>query len=146
MKLRIRRTVDVPGQTGPVDHANLIRERRPHAILIVLDGGTPSSQCPTWLDPFCERVDYLLRQDKRLQKKIKGIFVALNKRDAIRRTTDFEARKRKVRECLVGGLSEVFGKQTAKRIPIMPTIAVQTKYESKLIDALIRRIAKEIAK
>ncbi len=146
LRLRIRRTVDVPGQTGPVDHANLIKERRPHAVLIVLDGGMPVSQIPEWLDPFCERVDHLFRQERRLVKKIKRIFVALNKRDIIRRTVNFEARKRTVRERLVSGLSEVLGRQTANRIPIMPTIAVKTIHGSTMIDALIRRIAKEIAK
>ena len=146
LKLRIRRTVDVPGQTGPVEHANLIRERRPHAVLIVLDGTHTCKQLAEWMDPFCERLDHLLREDKRVARKLRGIVVALNKRDRVRRTTDYDARKRQVRSCLVNGLSEVLGRQFAKSISTLPTVAVQSKHGTTMLDALIRKIARQLAK
>lgn len=146
LKLRMRRMVDVPGQTGPVEHANLVRERRPHVILIVLDGSRSANESKQWLDQFLERLDYVFRQDNRLQKKIRGIFVAINKRDAIRRKADFETRKDELQICLVSGLGDVIGKQAAKAILVMPTIAVQTSEGSILLDTMIQRIAKKVAK
>ncbi|GAA5510027.1 GTPase domain-containing protein [Novipirellula caenicola] len=146
LKLRVRRTIDVPGQTGPVEHANLVRERRPHCVLIVLDSSKPIDTVSRWLSPFCERLDHIYREDSRLLKKNRGLFVALNKRDAVRRTTDFDARQRHVKKCLVNGLGDVIGKQSAKAIPVMPTIAVQSRDGSELLDSLIRKVAKQVSR
>ena len=88
----------------------------------------------------------MLRKDKPLRNKIRGVFVALNKRDLVRRKTDYAGRRKKVGECLVHGLGHVLGRQAAKSIPILPTIAVQTKHGTRMVDALIRTIAKQVTK
>ena len=41
LKLRVRNAVDVPGQDGPLAHANLVKQRRPHAVVVFLDGTKP---------------------------------------------------------------------------------------------------------
>lgn len=146
LKLRVRRTVDVPGQTGPEEHANLVRVLRPHAILIVFDASTPAKEYKDWIVPFCERLDYLIRENGAIKKKIKGFFVALNKRDLVRTDRDFLARQKAVKKALLNGLSDVFGRQTASRIPVLPTISINSNLETKLLDALTRQIAKQVAK
>lgn len=146
LNLRIRRTIDVPGQTGPVAHADLVNEFRPHVLLVVLDSSTSASALSSWLDPFCERLEHHYRADKRLLRKNRGIFVALNKRDLVARQKDYDARKRRVTERLLQGLGQVLGKQTANAIPVMPTIAVHNQNDSALLDELIKRIAKQISR
>lgn len=146
LKLRVRRTVDVPGQTGPVEHANLVRERRPHAILIVFDASTPAKSYADWIEPFSERLDHIIREKAAIRNKIKGIFVALNKRDLVRTEKDFLARQKAVQKALLAGLGDAFGRQIASQIPVLPTISISSSAGTKLLDALTRRIAKQVAK
>jgi hypothetical protein len=146
LKLRVRRTVDVPGQTGPVQHANLVRERRPHAILMVFDASTPAKSYVDWLDPFSERLDHIVRDNAAVKKKIKGIFVALNKRDLVRSERDFLARQKAVQNALLSGLRDAFGREMANQIPVLPTISISNHIGTKLLDALTRRIAKQVSK
>ncbi|BBO32096.1 hypothetical protein PLANPX_1708 [Lacipirellula parvula] len=146
LKLRIRRTVDVPGQTGPVEHANLVRDRRPHAILIVFDANSSVKSLQEWLDPFCERIDAIFREDSSLQRKLRGVFVALNKRDLVQ-SHHFSARQAKVKKCLLDGLGPIHGVQKAKAIPVVGTIAIKVDGgDARLLDTLIRTIAKQIRK
>lgn len=146
IKLRVRRAVDVPGQTGPVEHANLVRERTPHVVLIVLDSTDTQAKLKEWISQFCERFEHHFEEDGKIEKSLKGVFVAMNKRDLVTKSQIFEGRLKEVKRLFFSGLSDALGKTAARSIPTLPVTAVKSSYETTLIDALIRRIAKQVSK
>ena len=146
LKLRLRRSVDVPGQIGPTAHAQLVKERRPHAVILLLDCGRTQSGIVKWLDEFFEQIDQLFIDDPRLKRKIKTIKIILNKRDKIGRQSDYTKLEKAVRQSVLDGISNSLGKSAAKKMQILPCVSVETKkYGSKLIDVVIKKIAKSVS-
>ncbi len=41
LELKVKKGVDVPGQIGAIEHANIAYSRNPHAIVVILDVTTP---------------------------------------------------------------------------------------------------------
>lgn len=142
--LNVRRTVDTPGQTGPVQHATLVGERKPHAIVIMLDCTKAASTTIGWLRLFCNRLDTVLRKGHHTRKKLSEITVVLNKRDKIdsERCEELAA---SVREVLVRHLSVILGTDRAKTLPILECISIQTPQGSGLIDAVLAHLAEQLA-
>ncbi len=142
--LNVRRTVDTPGQTGPVQHASLVGERKPHAIVIMLDGSKPIGATINWLSLFCNRLDTVLRKSRHVQKKLREIAVVLNKRDKIDADECGELTVG-IREVLHRHLSVVFGADRVGAIPIFECISIQTPQGTALIDAVLAHLAQQLA-
>jgi hypothetical protein len=62
LELSVRTVVDVPGQVGPIEHANLAFQERPHAIILFTDltapfTGPEEKASSAWLTAFCKRLE-----------------------------------------------------------------------------------------
>lgn len=141
--LNVRRTVDTPGQTGPIQHASLVGERKPHAIVIMLDGSKPISATIHWLSLFCSRLDTVLRKGRHAHRKLREIAVVLNKRDKMDRDQCDELTAG-VREVLHRHLSVVLGADRVGAIPIFECISIQTPQGTALIDAVLAHLAQQL--
>ena len=58
-RLNVRRAVDTPGQVGPIQHANLVGQRKPDGVILVLDcsktaPSTVRSTVPVLDRPVCK--------------------------------------------------------------------------------------------
>lgn len=145
LKLKVRKLLDEPGQIGPVAHANLVKTQRPHAILVILDVSETAEYLKAWVGEFCENLERVLREDKRLVKKIRSFIVVLNKKDKVSIENHFISRKKTVKKSVVDGLGPVLGRQQSKTIPIMPCVSVLTEHGTTLIDSVISTLAKQVA-
>ncbi len=146
LKLRVRKSLDQPGQNGPIAHANLVKEKRPHGLLMILDASQKMNDTNKWVKEFCLNLDRVLREAPTAQKKLKSIVVCMNKRDLVTNANHMQSRIDGVHSTLVGGLSAVLGKQRASEIPVLPCVSVlKEEYGSTLADTLIATIAKELS-
>ena len=145
LTLNVRRAVDTPGQTGPIQHANLVGVRKPHAVIVLLDSSKPITATAGWLRLFCNRLDTLLRRGSYTKRKLREIVVLLNKRDKIGKR-DFEQLSQEVRDELNRYLSVVLGKKRVGAIPILECIAIQTPQGTALIDEVIVHLAHHLAR
>jgi hypothetical protein len=62
LQLIFRSLKELPGQYGPVAHANLAFEHRPHALIVMSDltaplTGEPEKVASTWLEEFCKHLE-----------------------------------------------------------------------------------------
>lgn len=146
LDLKVRSTTDLPGQLNGDGHANTLRDQRPHAAIIFLDGTKSQGDIVTWVDDFCSRLEAILIEDKRLRKKLSTLIFVINKRDKL---TDkqYSSRKTAVSKAVKAGLAGALGKERAAKIPIMPCVSVSTeRYGVSLIDRLIEKLAKDLKK
>jgi GTPase SAR1 family protein len=143
--LKVRRAVDTPGQTGPVDHASMVGERKPHAVIIVLDSSKEPATFLRWLHLFCNRLDTVLRKGSFAKKKLDGVLVLLNKRDRISKKK-FNELKEQVAEVLARHLSVSMGADRAEAIPILECVSVQTRRGSAMIDSVIDQLMERLAR
>lgn len=146
LKLRVKRTVDVPGQTGPAAHAELLAKRRPDVLMILLDAGCKVSENADWLTQFCDRLDHLARQDSALLAKTKHILIVVNKVDALPAGTSYADHEKALRDVLRASLQGAFSKSQIDSIPIQPCVAIQSPSGSLMIDNVIEKIGKMVAK
>ena len=142
--LNVRRTVDTPGQTGPVQHASLVGQRKPHAVVIMIDSSKPVAATVNWLRLFCNRLDTVLRKSHPARKKLREIIVVLNKRDKVS-DDESEELTAKVRDVLKQYLSVILGAEQAKTIPVLECISIQTSEGSALIDNVLTCLAEQLA-
>lgn len=143
--LNVRRTVDTPGQTGPVQHASLVGQRKPHAVVIMIDCSKPVATTVSWLRLFCNRLDTVLRKGRHTYKKLNGIIVVLNKRDKVG-DDECDELIESVREVLNRHLAVILGADRAKAIPVLDCISVQTPQGSALIDTVLAHLAEQLAR
>ena len=144
LALNVRRAVDTPGQTGPIQHASLVGLRKPHAVIILLDSSKAARTSISWLRLFCNRLDTVLRRGSYTKRKLREVVVLLNKRDKISKS-QFEELQESVREELDRYLSVALGKKRAHAVPIMECISIQTPRGSALIDQVIAHLAQRLA-
>jgi len=88
LEVSVKTAVDLPGQYG-VPLADAVFERRPHALVILLDvsreldgdddGGVP---CAGWLTNFCIRFDQRWLADPG-RNRLRCVIVAMNKMDLV---------------------------------------------------------------
>ncbi len=142
--LNVRRTVDTPGQTGPIQHASLVGERKPHAIIIMLDCSKAISTTVNWLRLFCNRLDTVLRKGHHARRKLREIVVVLNKRDKIA-ANECEELTASVRQVVRRHLSVILGADRARTIPILECISIQTAEGPALIDTVLAHLAEQLA-
>ncbi|WP_420326102.1 GTPase domain-containing protein [Mameliella sp.] len=145
LKLNVRKSLDEPGQVGPMEHANLVKLRKPHAILLVLDVSQPIEENKKWLLEFCEHFERVLQETGPLKKKIKSIIVVLNKRDKVANSAHYSSRSKAVRKILTSSLGGVLGAHRAKAIPVLPCVSVLSDgHGTAQIDAVISTFAKQV--
>lgn len=145
LRLRVRKALDQPGQLAPITQATLIKEKRPHAVIVILDSTATIADLKNWIAEFCEHADRVFRESSALRRKIRSFIVCLNKRDKLNTRQQYSSRSVAVRRGLNDGLASTFGTSYVKGIPIMQCVSVQTsEYESSLIDDVIVAIAKQV--
>ena len=144
LALNVRRAVDTPGQTGPIQHASLVGLRKPHAVIVLLDSSKAARSSISWLRLFCNRLDTVLRRGSYTKRKLREVVVLLNKRDKIS-NSQFEELQESVREELDRYLSVALGKKRAHAVPIFECISIQTPQGSALIDQVIAHLAQRLA-
>jgi signal recognition particle receptor subunit beta len=142
--LKVRRTVDTPGQVGPIQHANLAGRRKPHALIILLDCTKTVSTSVQWLRLLCDRLDTVLRKTPSAKRRLSQVIVLLNKRDKVGARKPDQLRQG-VREVLNQHLSVVLGAARVDSIPILDCISVRTEEGTALIDEVIRELAGRLA-
>lgn len=146
LDLKVRSTTDIPGQLNGDGHANTLRDERPHAAIVFLDGTKKQSEIIAWVDDFCSRLEAILMEDTRLRKKLRTLIFVLNKRDKLT-DKEYASRKSAISKAVKDGLSGALGKERAAKVQIMPCVSVSTeKYGVSLIDKLIEKLAKELKK
>ena len=106
--LRVRRTVDTPGQVGPLQHALLVARHRPHAVIVLLDCSSDPSATRRWFCLFCATLDSVLRKASSGARRLQELVVILNKRDKIE-DREFAQLRQAVREALERFLSVAWG-------------------------------------
>ncbi len=143
LALNVRRTVDTPGQTGPVQHAGLVGERKPHAVVVMVDCSKPLAATIHWLDLFCDRLDTVLRRGRHICGKLREIVVVLNKRDKIDSEAFGELAAR-VRGVLDRRLTVVLGPERTAAIPLLECICVQCPQGPALIDNVLACLAERL--
>lgn len=147
LELHVKRAVDIPGQIGAIEHANLAFERNPHGIVLFLDStkpikGKPDRGSLAWLDEFVEQFEDLWSvKGKRKKNRLKSLTVVFNKVDKDAHNK-LEKNRSKFRSVL-RRLTHSKGSRV-KRIRIMPCIAINNSEGTKFIDAIITSIAKDI--
>ncbi|OHB61819.1 MAG: hypothetical protein A2Y76_07270 [Planctomycetes bacterium RBG_13_60_9] len=142
--LRIRRTVDTPGQVGPLQHALLVARRKPHAVIVVLDcSGDPRSML-RWFCLFCNALDSVLRKVFPVARRLQEMVVILNKRDKVD-DKEFAKLQQAVRKVLERYLLVVWGEERVASIPIVECISVRTARGTALIDGVIAQLAERLA-
>src|SRR5438552_1360255 len=62
LQLEVQSAVELPGQYGSVNHANMAFRHRPHAIIILIDltnsiQGNSVRAAAAWLEEFCKRYE-----------------------------------------------------------------------------------------
>jgi hypothetical protein len=142
--LNVRRAVDTPGQTGPIQHASLIGTRKPHAVIVLLDSSKAARTSISWLRLFCNRLDTVLRRGSYTKRKLREVIVILNKRDKIDKQK-FDGLRDQVRDELDRYLSVALGKKRAATVPIMACTCIQTPQGATLIDEVIAHLAHRLA-
>lgn len=142
--LRVRRTVDTPGQVGPLQHALLVARHRPHAVIVLLDCSTESSATLRWFCLFCDALDSVLRKASSGARGLREIVVILNKRDQIE-NPQFTNLHQAVRETLERLLSVVWGAAWVRSIPILQCTSIRTGRGTALMDACVARLAARLA-
>ena len=146
LKLHIRRFWDTPGQLGPMAHANLINEVRPHAVLLILDSTARVVDLKDWVLDFCVHVERVFHDSPASKENLRAFVCVLNKTDKQKGAQYFRSRSQAVRAYLAKGLARTFGPR-AKAIPILQCVSVMTEHHnSRLIDAVIAKLAMQVKK
>ncbi len=144
LALNVRRAVDTPGQTGPIQHAHLVGERKPHAVIILLDSTKSLAATGRWLRTFCDQLDTVLRHARYTRRKLREIVVLLNKRDKID-NHELTELCQMVRTALDRYLAVALGRDRCAAIPVLECISVQTPQGPALIDTVITHLAEHLA-
>lgn len=155
--LRIRRITDIPGQYGATQHANLVREHEPHVLVIVLDCTQSVKSLRQWVSEFCERLAELLAESDNLKGRLSSITFLLNKCDRIpgasshnrhtnqRSNSKIDRIRETVNREVTTELKPVYGGKSTGRFSVRKSIAVENEDGDRLLKAVIKKIATELA-
>jgi len=141
--LRVRRSVDTPGQVGPLHHAVLVARRKPHAVIVILDCSSDPRGTLRWFCLFCNALDSVLRKVPSAAGRLQEIMVLLNKRDKID-DKEFAKLRQAARKALERFLSVVWGDERVRSIPILECVSVRTERGTALIDGAIAQLAERL--
>jgi GTPase SAR1 family protein len=149
LELTIKRVVDVPGQIGAAQHAQLAYERNPHAIVIFMDltaplKGAEDRSSAAWLTEFSKRYEALWRAGNRKKHRIKCIIIVLNKLDKST-ARKVESTKKEFQKIIKAELHDGLGKMQSNA-SILPCVMVSNPEEEKFVTMVITHLAKSLAK
>jgi signal recognition particle receptor subunit beta len=139
--LRVRKAIDVPGHHKPEEQLRIFEEKRPDAILLMIDLSKPmtSEDGSWWLEDFCDQLAFRLR-DKDIAEHLKCLLVVLNKADHAD-VHEIESRTREIREILQQRLRVAWNPTKVDAVRVLPCISVRSPRGSEMIDDVIRALA-----
>lgn len=148
LEMKVRRAVDVAGEIGPIEHARLCQERRPDAIVVLLDlaapiGGKSKSATGPWLTSFCKHLKQRLSQSAKMRKKLRALIFVANKHDKVEKIKA-DGRMVTYRSIIARQLGEAFG-PVADSVSVLPCVLVQSSVGTSMADAVISRLARSLA-
>lgn len=143
--LEVKHVLDTPGHLGPIAHADLVAQHRPHALVVVLDCDAPAAETTKWLDDFSTRLDTVFRSTRGLTAKLKSIEILANKAD-LHSAGHVEGRIGDVKAVLKRELKGALGAERIKRIHVRPCILIHTERGAELADTAIRSMVKALVK
>ena len=145
LELIVRKGVDVPGQVGAIEHANIAYSRNPQAVVIILDITTPLTgesdrASYSWLKEFCLHYEKLwITKGKKRKNKLKSMVVVINKIDK-----DVGEKWKKYKKSYRSALKKLrFSRsENLKQIRVMPSILIRDHTDGNEADQIISIIAK----
>jgi len=143
LELSVRSVTDVPGQFGGQAHADIVFDRRPHAIIAVFDLTRPHTGPESsieWLNSFVRRLDSRWRASQRRNNRLKACIILLNKSDKVGK--DYvESVRKVVRQTLDEQFRDGRGRMKHEVI-IVPTVLVDNPDGSKSAETVVANLAK----
>lgn len=149
LELMISAVVDVPGQVGPVEHAKLVFEKRPQAVIIFTDltrplKGDAERASSIWVQEFCRTLESRWRANKKRKNRIKSIILVMNKSDKVDEKK-LASSKQSYRKILDAELRDARGRMLDD-IAIMPCVLVTNPDGTKAADSIIAHLAKALVR
>ncbi len=149
LELTVRSVIDVPGHAGPVEHAKLVFERRPHALIIFTDltrplKGDSERASAVWIREFCLALEARWRANRKRKNRITTIILVMNKSDKAEEKK-IASWKQAFRRIVDAELREARG-QMLEEIAIIPCALVTNPEGTKAVDSLIAHLAKALAR
>lgn len=150
LELSFKTVVDTPGQVGPVEHANLAYQHRPHALLIFTDltsplHGEPERASATWLSEFCRRLESKWRvNEQKRTNRIKSVILIMNKSDKVGKDI-VDLHKKEFRTIFTTELRDARGKMIDE-VEIRPCTLVTNPQGTRAVDSIIVHLAKALAR
>jgi hypothetical protein len=88
LALEVRKAIDTVGQVSPAEHARLAKQFRPHILVLVLDAsgpweGSEERSARYYLEEFFDYYSEAYRQAPVLRRRLRAIYIVLNKRDRL---------------------------------------------------------------
>lgn len=149
LELTVKSVIDVPGQIGPVEHAQQAFQRRPHAVVIFTDltqplRGKSELASAIWVQSFCRRLEELWRASKKRNNRVRSIILVMNKWDKVdeKKVASCKQAFRKIVNAELRGARG----QMLSDIAIVPCTLVNNPEGSKAVDSLIAHLAKALAR
>lgn len=149
--LRLKTSVDSPGQLGTIEQASSVARYNPHYLFVFLDCSR-IEESKNWFTDFCENLDSQFKYYPYLASNVRSIFIVLNKYDKL--TGDatesvdekYQKFRKKIKDIAEDYLKYSFFRSLRKvRIPyIFQTICVKTEHGTEFVDELINNLASNI--
>jgi hypothetical protein len=146
LKVAIRKAIDIPGQWTPKDLAREVFDRRPHALIVMLDLSAPlddpndSRSAAIWLRDFCSEADIRAHATKAKKNRLRVFIVALNKADLV--SEEILAQRQAAFEQIVDDRWRTARGQHHADPMFRRCVAVQNDDGTRWVDAILVDVAK----
>jgi hypothetical protein len=150
LEMKVKRAVDVAGEIGPIEHARLAEERRPQAIVVVLDASAPlkgkaKNATAPWLTEFCKHLKQRVSENRKMKKRLRSLVFVANKCDKLANGS-VEQRLAVYKQVIRAHMAdEAFGPLRESEF-VLPCILVRNPRGTELADAVVSRIARSLSK
>jgi len=149
LEMKVKRAVDVAGEIGPIEHARLAEERKPEAIVVLLDidapvAGRSKNATSPWLVAFCKHLKQRLVEEPKMKKRLKALLFVANKRDKVSDATA-EVRIAAFKDIIHKHLGEAFGPLSESEF-VLPCILIRHPRATEFADAVVSRLARSLSK
>jgi len=149
LEMIVKSVVDVPGQVGPIEHAKLVFERRPHAVVIFTDltrplRGESDRASAAWVQEFCRTLESRWRANRKRTNRVRTMVLVMNKCDNVDEKKVVSC-KQAFRKILDAELREARGLMLDE-IAIMPCALITNPDGTKMVDSVIAHLAKALAR
>jgi hypothetical protein len=148
LELKVRSTMDLPGEAGATEHARKAKLRKPQAIVVILDisaplAGNSKYASGPWLTTFCKQIAANLRNEPKFKKRLRCLIFVANHYDKL--ATSSAQRKIDALRSLAEKHLESSFDPGSDCMPFLPCVLVDTPIKSELADLVIVRLAKSLA-